>query len=58
MIESISGLKSSASGQNMWGTWPDYFPSFMRIPLDHVLVSNQINVFSKALNIILIKQMK
>ena len=42
-----AGLKDSAEGMGLVPTWPFYFPDFMRIPLDHILVSTDIPVLQR-----------
>jgi len=42
-----SRLKNSMQGLRTQGTWPSDFPSFLRIPLDHLLVSHKIHVVSQ-----------
>ena len=37
-----SSLKESRA--SFPGTWPTWLPTFLRLPIDHILVSNQINV--------------
>ncbi len=46
-LEKISGLRCSMKENGISGTWPDFLPSLLRIPLDHVLVSNNIEVLEK-----------
>ncbi|MFA5260654.1 MAG: endonuclease/exonuclease/phosphatase family protein [Candidatus Omnitrophota bacterium] len=41
------GLKDSAQGKGIVPTWPFYAPSFLRIPLDHILVSENIPVIRR-----------
>ncbi len=44
---SAVGLKDSARGKGAVPTWPFYVPAFMRIPLDHILVSQEISVIQR-----------
>jgi endonuclease/exonuclease/phosphatase (EEP) superfamily protein YafD len=44
-----SGLKNAMQGLRIQGTWPSNFPFFLRIPLDHLLVSNKICVIKQAI---------
>jgi endonuclease/exonuclease/phosphatase (EEP) superfamily protein YafD len=44
-LEKTSGLRNSMS--KIIGTWPNFLPSLLRIPLDHVLVSSGIAVEEK-----------
>ncbi len=46
-LEKISKLRSFMKGRGISGTWPDFLPSLLRIPLDHVLVSNHIEVLER-----------
>lgn len=39
-----SGLVNSMQGLRIQGTWPSYIPSFLRMPLDHLLASDSICV--------------
>ena len=43
-LEKISGLRNSMRGNYLWGSWPNFLPFFMRIPLDHVLVSQNMRI--------------
>jgi endonuclease/exonuclease/phosphatase (EEP) superfamily protein YafD len=43
-LEKISGLRNSMRGNYLWGSWPNFLPFFMRIPLDHVLVSQKMKI--------------
>lgn len=40
----VSGLVNSMQGARIQGTWPSHIPSYLRIPLDHLLVSEKIHV--------------
>ena len=42
-----AGLKDSAEGRGMVPTWPFYVPPFLRIPLDHILLSADIPVLDR-----------
>ncbi len=46
-FETISQLTNAMRGHSLWGTWPNFLPSLFRIPLDHVLVSDQIEVLER-----------
>ncbi|HEY6803990.1 MAG TPA: endonuclease/exonuclease/phosphatase family protein [Pyrinomonadaceae bacterium] len=39
-----SGLRDSRSGLGLYPTWPMPLPSFLRLPIDHCLVSSDIQV--------------
>ncbi len=40
----VSGLHPALNGIIAKGTWPTFLPVFMRFPIDHVLVSNDIQI--------------
>ncbi len=42
-----SGLRNSSDGRGINATWPNFIPSFMRIPIDHTLISKNIIVNDK-----------
>lgn len=44
-----SGLRDSRCGRGIQGTWQAHLPPFLRIPLDHVLHSPEINVLDRKL---------
>ena len=46
-LEKNSKLRCSMRGNGFSGTWPSFLPSVLRIPLDHVLVSDQIEVIER-----------
>jgi len=48
-LQNKSGLKNAMQGLRIEGTWPSYFPFFLRIPLDHLLVSNKICVLKQVI---------
>ena len=39
-----SGLRDARRGAGLWTTWPVPLPSFLRIPIDHCLTSDDIHV--------------
>lgn len=39
-----SGLKNSMQGRRIEGTWPNFIPFFLRIPLDNMIVSQDLCV--------------
>ena len=41
-----SGLRNAREGRGPLGTWPAGFPAWLRIPIDHVLVSKELQVTS------------
>lgn len=44
-----SGLRDSRCGRGIQGTWQAHLPPFLRIPLDHVLHSPEIDVLDRRL---------
>jgi endonuclease/exonuclease/phosphatase (EEP) superfamily protein YafD len=40
-------LRDSAEGFGIQGTWPTRLPFFMRIPLDHILISPEIQILER-----------
>jgi endonuclease/exonuclease/phosphatase (EEP) superfamily protein YafD len=40
-------LRDSAEGFGIRGTWPTWLPFFMRIPLDHILISPEIQILER-----------
>jgi endonuclease/exonuclease/phosphatase (EEP) superfamily protein YafD len=42
-----SGLINAMQGLRILGTWPDFLPFFLRIPIDHLLVSKNIQVLKQ-----------
>ena len=46
-LEKISGLRNSMEGSNFYGTWPNFLPALLRIPIDHLLVSHKIEVLER-----------
>jgi len=44
-----SGLKDSYEGWGIMGTWPSILPNFLRIAIDHTLVSPEIGIADKRL---------
>ena len=42
-----SGLKNSAQGRGAHPTWPAPFPPFLRIPIDHVLHTPDVEIISR-----------
>lgn len=41
-----SGLRDVRVGEGLIPTWPAYLPGFLRIPIDHCLVSGDVRVYS------------
>lgn len=41
-----SGLRDARAGAGILPSWPSYLPAFMRIPIDHCLVSTEVSVKS------------
>ena len=41
------GLKDSSEGKGLQFTWPSMWLSFMRIPLDHILISKNVVVLER-----------
>lgn len=48
-LQKNSGLKNAMQGLRIQGTWPSDVPFFLRIPLDHLLVSSKICVIKQAI---------
>lgn len=46
-LQKISGLKNSMLGHGITGTWPSFLPRPLRIPIDHVLISDQIEILRR-----------
>jgi endonuclease/exonuclease/phosphatase (EEP) superfamily protein YafD len=46
-VEQRSTLNNIMRGVSIEGTWPSFLPSWMRIPIDHMLVSDQIEVLER-----------
>ena len=44
-----SGLKNTMQGQRIQGTWPSFLPKIFRIPLDHLLVADNICVIKQTI---------
>jgi endonuclease/exonuclease/phosphatase (EEP) superfamily protein YafD len=42
-----SGLRNSAQGRGLFPTWPAPFPAFLRIPIDHILHTPDIEILSR-----------
>ena len=42
-----SGLRNASQGRGLYPTWPASFPSFLRIPIDHVLHTPDIEIISR-----------
>lgn len=41
-----SGLRDAREGAGLLPTWPAYLPAFLRIPIDHCLVSPDVRVYA------------
>lgn len=48
-LQTNSGLKNAMQGLRIQGTWPSSAPFFLRIPIDHLLISDQICVTKQTL---------
>ena len=48
-LQEKSGLQNAMQGLRTEGTWPSFLLSFLRIPLDHLLVSKTIGVVSQTI---------
>jgi endonuclease/exonuclease/phosphatase (EEP) superfamily protein YafD len=46
-LEKVSGLRNAMRGSNFYGTWPNFLPPPLRIPIDHLLVSDKIEVLER-----------
>ena len=46
-LEKISGLRNAMVDSNFYGTWPNFLPAPLRIPIDHLLVSDRIKVLER-----------
>lgn len=46
-LKSISGTRDSRTGRGILATWPSKYPAFMRIPIDHCLVSKELTVVDR-----------
>lgn len=46
-MERSTRLNNSMQGKSVAGTWPSFFPSLLRIPIDHVLVTDNIEVLER-----------
>ena len=45
-----TGLQSARAGRGALPTWPTFLPAtFLRIPIDHILVSDHLRVISHTL---------
>ena len=42
-----SGLKDSSFGHGIQNSWAAFFPAFLRIPLDHILVKGSVGVLER-----------
>jgi endonuclease/exonuclease/phosphatase (EEP) superfamily protein YafD len=42
-----SGLRDSRAGFGTQATWPAFYPAFLRIPIDHVFISNHLQVLER-----------
>ncbi len=47
MFQTAAGLKDSSQGKGIVPTWPFYLPALLRIPLDHILVSEDFFVIQR-----------
>ena len=43
-FERASGLQNARRGHGLLGTWPSHYPAWLRIPIDHMLVSKDLSV--------------
>ena len=43
----VSGLQNASQGRGVFPTWPAFFPAFLRIPIDHVLHTPDIEIISR-----------
>lgn len=46
-MERSTRLNNSMQGKAVAGTWPSFLPALLRIPIDHVLVSDNIEVLER-----------
>jgi len=42
------GLMDSGRGHGLGGTWPSFVPAWLRIPIDHVLVTPELRVLNRS----------
>jgi len=42
-----TGLTSAMQGRSLAGSWPGYWPAFLRMPIEHLLVSDNIEVMKR-----------
>lgn len=43
-LQKQTGLQNAREGKGLYGSWPSWVPPFMRIPIDHTLVTKNIGV--------------